>query len=60
MSRLPQPSLFTGGNNWHFTQFIIIHEILMSNAMPVCVTKTNKIKTYKNTEIYHEILLVKK
>lgn len=32
----------------------------MSNAMPVCVTKTNKIKTYKNTEIYHEILLVKK
>lgn len=60
MSCLHQPSLFTGGNDWHFTQFIIIHEMLMSNTMPACVTKTNKIKNYKKTELYHEILLVKK
>lgn len=54
-----QPSLITSGNNWHITQFIIIHEMLMSNTMLVCVLKWFNINSYKNTGFYLKILLGK-
>ncbi len=54
-----QPSHITGGNNWHITQFIIMHEMLMCNIMLVRALKWFNIISYKNTGFYHKTLLGK-
>lgn len=52
---LTKLSLITGGNQWHFTQLIIIREMFRSNTIP----NQSSISNYKNKGLHQGILLVK-